>query len=107
MAWVMVGLAAWGLFKGLYDANIFASLFDVVTPQVRGTAAGLMNMVGWLGGGAAPVVTGYVAQHAGASLAISSASVVYVVGGTLLVAAVAVFVCADVARAEHSVNVRV
>jgi MFS family permease len=107
MARVMVGLAAWGLFKGLYDANIFAALFDVVTPQVRGTAAGLMNMVGWLGGGTAPVVTGYVAQHAGASLAISSASVVYVVGGTLLVAAVAAFVRTDVARVEHSVKVRV
>jgi sugar phosphate permease len=101
LAWVMVALTALGLFKGLYDANIFASVFDVVTPRVRGTAAGLMNMMGWLGGGAAPVVTGYVAQHAGASLAISLASVVYVVAGILLLAALAAFVRSDVARAER------
>jgi MFS family permease len=105
LAWAMVALTAWGLFKGLYDANIFASVFDVVRPQVRGTAAGIMNMMGWLGGGAAPVVTGYVAQHEGASLAISLASVVYVVAGILLVAALAAFVRTDVARVERFVKV--
>lgn len=105
LAWVMAALTAWGLFKGLYDANIFASVFDVVRPQVRGTAAGLMNMMGWLGGGAAPVVTGYVAQHEGASLAISLASVVYVVAGILLVTALAAFVRRDVARVERFVKV--
>jgi len=105
VARVMVALTAWGLFKGLYDANIFASVFDVVTPQVRVTAAGLMNMVGWLGGGAAPVVTGYVAQHEGASLAISLASVVYVLAGILLVAALGAFVRRDVARVERFVKV--
>jgi MFS family permease len=105
LAWAMVALTAWGLFKGLYDANIFASAFDVVRPQVRGTAAGLMNMMGWLGGGAAPVVTGYVAQHEGASLAISLASVVYVVAAILLLAALAAFVRTDVARVERFVKV--
>ena len=57
--WLVVALTAWGLFKGLYDANIFASLFDVIEPEARGTAAGFMNMVGWLGGGGiAPIVIG-------------------------------------------------
>ena len=52
---VMLALTAWGFFKGLYDANIFASVFDVVRPEARGTAAGFMNAVGWLaGGGSAP-----------------------------------------------------
>ena len=41
----------WGFFKGLYDANIFASAFDVVPPAARGRAAGFMNMIGWLAGG--------------------------------------------------------
>ena len=48
---LIVALTAWGFFKGLYDANIFASVFDVIRPEARGTAAGLMNTVGWLGGG--------------------------------------------------------
>ncbi len=38
---VMLALTAWGFFKGLYDANIFASVFDVVRPEARGTAAGI------------------------------------------------------------------
>ena len=50
---LIVALTAWGFFKGLYDANIFASVFDVIRPEARGTAAGFMNTVGWLGGGGA------------------------------------------------------
>jgi hypothetical protein len=47
---VLVSLAAWGFFKGLYDANIFASLFDAVPVAARGVATGWMNTVGWMGG---------------------------------------------------------
>jgi len=104
VGWVVVMLTAWGLFKGLYDANIFAAVFDVVPPQVRGTAAGCMNMVGWLGGGAAPVVVGFVAERIGASRAISLSSVVYVAAGILLTTGLAVFVRRDVARVEQYVK---
>jgi sugar phosphate permease len=92
------------LFKGLYDANIFAAVFDVVPPQVRGTAAGFINMMGWLGGGAAPVVVGFVAQRIGASQAISLSSVVYVAAGILLTTGSALFIRRDVARVEQYVK---
>jgi len=105
MAGVIVALAAWGLFKGLYDANIFASVFDVIPPQVRGTAAGFINMMGWLGGGAAPVVVGFVAERVGAGRAISFSSVVYLLAGTLLTTGSALFIRRDVARVEQFVKV--
>jgi len=85
---LIVALAAWGLFKGMYDANIFASIFDVIRPEARGKAAGLMNMVGWLGGGAAPLAVGYVAMRTSLSTAIMLAASVYVLGSLLLVVAV-------------------
>jgi MFS family permease len=86
--WLIVALIAWGFFKGLYDANIFAAVFDVVPPEARGTAVGFMNMVGWLGGGAtAPVIIGFLAEHYGFRLAISSAAIVYVAAGAFLGAA--------------------
>src|SRR5258706_2140565 len=85
---LIVALTAWGLFKGMYDANIFASIFDVVRPEGRGKAAGLMNMVGWLGGGAAPLAVGYVATRTGLSTAIMLAASVYVIGALLLGVAV-------------------
>jgi MFS family permease len=104
MTGVIVALTAWGLFKGLYDANIFASVFDVIPPQVRGTAAGFVNMTGWLGGGAAPVVVGFMAERMGASQAISLSSAVYVAAGILLITASALFIRRDVARVEQYVK---
>src|SRR5207244_9064501 len=88
VGWLILALTAWGLFKGLYDANIFASAFDVIRPEIRGTVAGLMNMLGWLGGGAsAPLVIGLLAERHGLGPAISSAALVYVAAGIFLLIA--------------------
>ena len=96
-------LFAWGFFKGLYDANIFASVYDVVRPEARGTAAGFMNMVGWLGGGGtAPLVIGYLSERSSLSYAISLTAVVYVAAGLLLSSAVAFTAKRDVERLEKS-----
>ena len=104
-AWTVVALIAWGLFKGLYDANIFASIFDVVPPEARGTAAGFMNMVGWLGGGSAPVVIGYIADHRSLSLAISMTAAMYVLAGVLLVVGMVKFATRDAARVQKMMEV--
>jgi MFS family permease len=72
-----------GLCKGIYDANIFASLYDVIEPEDRGTAAGLMNSVGWAGGFLAPTVVGYASDHYGLSVAIASTAAVYLLVGIL------------------------
>ncbi len=84
---LILALAAWGFFKGIYDANIFASIFDVIPPDARGRAAGLMNMAGWLGGGVAPVAVGFVAQRSSLSAAIMLAASVYLLGAFFLGAA--------------------
>src|SRR6059036_659715 len=44
---LLVAMALFGLCKGFYDSGIFASLFDTIEPRARGTAAGIMNTVGW------------------------------------------------------------
>ena len=96
---VIIALTAWGFFKGLYDANIFASVFDVVRPEARGTAAGMMNAVGWLaGGGSAPIVIGFIAQRQSLGFAIALASIVYVAAGLLLLTGILFFVQRDAAR---------
>jgi MFS family permease len=93
---LMLALTAWGFFKGIYDANIFASLFDVVVPETRGTACGLMNAVGWLlGGGTAPLVIGIIAQRQSLGFAIAIASVVYLLAAAFLVTAMLQFVDRD------------
>lgn len=85
IATVLVSLAAWGFFKGLYDANLFASLFDAVPVDARGVATGWMNTVGWMGGGGfAPLLVGLAAGHYGLGLAMALVSVVYLFAGALL-----------------------
>ncbi len=101
VGWLVVALTGWGLFKGLYDANIFASVYDVIRPEARGTAAGFMNAVGWLGGGGtAPVVIGYIAQRSSLGAAIALAAGVYVLAGVLLIGGVLLFVRRDAERME-------
>ena len=98
---LIVALTAWGFFKGLYDANIFASAFDVVRPEARGRTAGFMNAVGWLaGGGSAPIVIGIIAQRQSLGLAIALASTVYVAAGLLLLTGILFFVKGDASRMQ-------
>jgi MFS family permease len=97
--WLIAALAAWGLFKGFYDASIFASVYDVIRPEARGTAAGFMNCIGWLaGGGTAPIVIGFIAQRSSLSWAISITGGVYLVAGSLLLSAILFTVGRDAAR---------
>jgi len=81
---LILAMAGFGYFKGLYDANIWASLHDVVPADRRATGVGLMNAVGWIGGGFAPVAIALTAQRYGMSASISASSVIYLVVGLLL-----------------------
>lgn len=102
-----IALTCWGLFKGIYDANIFASIFDVIVPEARGTAAGFMNMVGWLFGAAtAPLVTGYIAQRASLGFAISIASTALLAGSLMLGAAILFTVPRDVEKLRRRLETR-
>lgn len=82
---LIVALIGFGYFKGLYDANIWASLHDVVPPKNRATAVGFMNSIGWLGGGIAPIAIAYASATYGMSASISATSVLYLVFGLLLI----------------------
>jgi MFS family permease len=77
----MLGL---GFFKGIYESNIWASLYDVVRPECRATAVGLMNSLGWLGGGLAPLAVAAGSERFSMSVCLSATSCVYVLAGGLL-----------------------
>jgi len=103
--WVLIAvLMGWGLLKGMYDANIFASAFDVIPPHMRGTAAGFMNMAGWLGAFPAPVIIGILAVRYSLSIAIASASGIYIAAGVLMLIGVAAFAKRDAARMEQALR---
>ena len=88
----LVLLTAFGVCKGLYDSNTWASLYDVVSPGRRATALGLVNGLGWLlGGASAPIVYAVAADTYGASATLAAMSVIYLSAGGLLVAGSALF----------------
>ena len=81
---VILALTGFGYFKGFYDANIWASLHDVVRPERRASAVGLMNSIGWIGGGVAPVAIAAASERFGMSACISANSVIYLLVAALL-----------------------
>ena len=85
----MLGL--FGLFRGIYDSNLFASLFDVIKPQYRATATGLMLSFAFLVGSFSPTVLGYLKSRFGLSFGLASLSVSYLLGGVIILAACTLF----------------
>ena len=82
---LIMALVGFGYFKGFYDANIWASLHDVVRPERRASAVGFMNSIGWLGGGVAPVAIAAASERYGMSACISANSIIYLAFGLLLI----------------------
>jgi MFS family permease len=85
---LVAAMFGFGFFKGLYDANIWASLYDVVRPGRRASALGVMNALGWVGGAIAPVAIALAAQHYGMSASLSANSLIYFSLGILLCAGI-------------------
>jgi len=81
---LILAMIGFGYFKGLYDANIFASLYDVVPIARRGAAAGTLNSLGWLGGGLAPIAIAIAANHYGMSACLSATAAIYLFIGLLM-----------------------
>ena len=76
---LIVAMTLFGLCKGIYDSNLTAAYYDVITPLRRGTATGLMNLVGWMGAGLGSLAIGVaVDHHITMSAAISSTALIYI-----------------------------
>ncbi len=83
-----VAMAAFGFFRGLFEANTHASLFDVVPPRYRATAVGLMTMTAFLLGSVSPWMMGrlcdvYGKAH-GMTVGFTVLAAAYVVGAAAI-----------------------
>lgn len=85
--WCLVGLSLFGLFRGVYDSNLFAAPFDVIPPQLRSSAVGLMLSCAFIAGAAAPVLLGWLSEPLGMNAAIAWLGAAYVLGGLTALAA--------------------
>lgn len=77
-------LFAFGVFRGWYDSNIVASLYEVVPEKIRSTAYGLMLMCAFLVGATSPYLLGALKPSLGLSGGLSYLSIMYVLGAILI-----------------------
>lgn len=84
---VYIALAVFGFFRGVYDSNIFASLFDVIEPKYRSSAVGIMLMFAFLTGAFAPYILGYLKPLAGLSAGFFLLAIVYLISCGILIIA--------------------
>jgi len=92
LPFLFTSMVLFGACKAGYDNGIFSALFDYIEPHVRGSAVGLMNTFGWVGGALGPLVVGAATTYGGEkssaiarmSSTIAISSIAYILGAALL-----------------------
>jgi MFS family permease len=74
------------LGKGLFDGCIYAAMHDVVPPEARSTAVGVMTMAGFVGAGLAPLFVAATSDALGMGMALTSLAALYFVAVGVLLA---------------------
>ena len=97
-----VALALFGLWRGIYECNTHASLFDVIPPQFRGAATAMMTMCAFIIGSLSPwllgLLRGAVGGGRGLSYGLAALAIFYAIGGVALILARTTTFAADHAR---------
>jgi len=86
-----IALLFFGIFRGIYDSNIFASLFEVVNPAIRSSASGLMLMCAFLVGAFSPYILGVLKPTMGLAQGMSLLWISYFLGSVFIAIAVIFF----------------
>lgn len=97
-------LFGFGVFRGVYDSNIVASLYEVVPAAARASAYGLMLACAFLIGAWAPYGLGVLKPTLGLATGLAGLSGVYVLGGLLILSAAVFFFKKDAIAPAAAVN---
>lgn len=79
-----IAMGLFGVFRGIYDSNLFAALFDVIEPRYRASSVGIMLAFAFIIGALAPVMLGWIKTVAGMEAGITLLSAFYVLGAVLI-----------------------
>jgi MFS family permease len=105
---VYVAMGGFGFCRGVFDSNIYASLFDVVPRRYHASAAGLMVAFSFFIGSLAPVVLGAIKQTGDLGAGLSGLAWAFLIGGSALLFAAYRFFPRDFIRQDvPAANVRV
>jgi MFS family permease len=81
---VQIALGAYGFVRGLYDANIYATLYEVVPVRLRATATGLMIACAFATGALSPFLLGLMKAHLDWYAGFALLTLVYLVGAACI-----------------------
>jgi len=79
-------LLASSIGKGLFDGCIYASMHDVIPPQARASAIGLMTMCGFIGAGLTPLYVALTSRVWGMAAGMTSLAALYFIAVAILIA---------------------
>lgn len=102
---VYISLSMFGLFRGMYDSNIFASLYDVIEAPFRSTATGIVLMTGFCIASLSPYILGVLQPTFGLSNGIAFLSLIYIFSGITLLIAIKFFYKKDLVHASNEIEV--
>ena len=88
---IYVALSIFGFCRGIYDSNIFASLYDVIEIQYRSAATGFMLTFAFIIGSISPFVLGILKPTLGLSNGFALLSGVYVFSAFCILVALLFF----------------
>ena len=79
--WTAYGaLAGFGLFRGLFESNLYPAFYSVISARYHSAASGLLIAFSFLVASGAPVLLGKVKETAGLAAGISALSALYLAG---------------------------
>ena len=82
--WCYVAMGLFGVFRGIYDSNLFAALFDVIEPRYRSSSMGVMLAFAFIVGALAPVILGKIKTVANLETGIMFLAGFYLLGALLI-----------------------
>ncbi len=82
-----VAMALFGVFRGVYDSNLMASLFDIIPQKYHASGAGIMLSFAFVFGSTSPVVLGFMKDSFSSSAGLASLAGFYLVGAAAIAVA--------------------
>ena len=79
-----VAMALFGVFRGVYDSNLMASLFDLIPSRYHASGAGIMLCFGFVFGSTSPVVLGLLKERFSSATGLATLAAFYLAGAAVI-----------------------
>ena len=80
-------MALFGVFRGVYDSNLMASLFDIIPQRYHASGAGIMLSCAFVFGSTSPLVLGLMKERFASATGIASLAAFYLLGAVFIAVA--------------------